>query len=87
MKKAISAIVALSLLVSILLTGEAFGFLGAADAVVKTVSDDEKGWVNDEIRYSNAEKTILNNSVFVTEAETKPYDKDGDNFLWHGIIP
>lgn len=43
-----------------------------------TIDDNEKGWVNNEIRFNGVD--WLNNSVYTTPAETQAYDVDGDSF-------
>ncbi len=85
MKKTWAALAAVSLLTSLLLTGQVLGASGAAAA---TIEDNERGWANEDIRFANEEKTVLHNSVFLSEAETKTYDRDGDNFslAWNYAI-
>ena len=63
MKKTWAALAAVSLLTSLLLTGQVLGASGAAAA---TIEDNERGWANEDIRFANEEKTVLHNSVFLS---------------------
>ncbi len=55
-----------------------FASVEALSADIVNIEDNEKGWVNDEIRFNGTD--WLNNSVYTIQAETAPYDIDGDSF-------